>query len=126
MDFKAVIINMFKDLKKKVEFSFKSVSEQMGNLSRKMETRNTELNGNSITEKLQTELRGKLIVLNASIRNEERLEINAKSIKLKKLEKKKKKRKRINKTVGGKQSKRRKCKQIIQGQCKRILKAANF
>lgn len=53
-----------------------------------METRNTELNGNSITEKLQTELRGELTVLNASTRNEERLEISAESMKLKKLEKK--------------------------------------
>ena len=60
-----------------------------GNLSGKMETRNTELNGNSITEKLlQTELRGEFTVLNASIGNEERLEISAESMKLKKLEKK--------------------------------------
>ena len=50
MDFKAAVINMFKGLKQKMKFSLKSVSEQMGNLSREMETRKTGLSGNSISE----------------------------------------------------------------------------
>lgn len=50
MDFKVSIISRFKGLKEEMEFSFKSIREQVGNLSKEMEARQPVLNGNSVSE----------------------------------------------------------------------------